>query len=382
MNDAREAGRAAGLAGENLRRADIDQPWEQDNQAWWDWYITLAEREESAALPSRTGEAARFPVFSVDPPVAASAAATASDRAGEAQPADDARVYAELATEAQVSAVQVDWFRRNGYIKLRNVLSAGVVARLRREMVDLLEAAYRCRLDGGLCDRFLSLEMVWRKNDLIRAFVTSPRIAGIGAQLLGVPAVRLYHDNLMSKEPGGGRTPWHFDDHHFPLDTHDVVTAWIPAQAIHRDMGPLAFATPIDAWELVKDVPFSKYDTSYDRRVAEIFRDAGIAVDDGAFAAGEVSFHHNLSFHTAGANRSTTSRVVLANTYYADGARTVANPTMVSGDWQQFMPGTGPGEVAATPMNPICWPAGRSPTAGAHRSDTAQRSSQLTEGEP
>jgi hypothetical protein len=70
-----------------------------------------------------------------------------------------------------------------------------------------------------------------------------------------------------------------------------------------------------------------------------------------------VSFHHNLSFHTAGANRTSRSRLVLANTYYADGARVVDRPTMVSGDWQKFIPDTGPGEVAASRFNPVCWPA-------------------------
>jgi hypothetical protein len=29
---------------------------------------------------------------------------------------------------------------------------------------------------------------------------------------------------------------------------------------------------------------------------------------------------------------------------------------MVSGDWQKFIPDTLPGEIAASPLNPICWP--------------------------
>jgi hypothetical protein len=29
---------------------------------------------------------------------------------------------------------------------------------------------------------------------------------------------------------------------------------------------------------------------------------------------------------------------------------------MVSGDWQKFMPNVKPGDVAASPLNPICWP--------------------------
>ena len=229
--------------------------------------------------------------------------------------------------------------------------------RLRHELVRVLAEAFETELDGGAENRFLSAEMVWLDNPLIREYVLSPRIARICAELLNVQGVRLYHDNVLSKEPGCGRTPWHYDDHHFPLDTHDVVTAWAPAQAIPMAMGPLAFAKPIDVYKLVEAVQFDKSNTSYDRKVAEVFRDNNVAVDDSPFELGEVSFHHNLSFHTAQGNHTNRSRVILANTYYADGARVVDSPTMVSGDWQKFMPGVGPGEVAASELNPVCWPA-------------------------
>ena len=99
-----------------------------------------------------------------------------------------------------------------------------------------------------------------------------------------------------------------------------MVTAWIPAQPVPVAMGPLAFAKPLGVFELVKDIEFNKFDTSYDRRVAEAFKAGNVAVEDGAFDIGEVSFHHNRSFHTAARNRTRQSRVVLASTYFADGA--------------------------------------------------------------
>jgi ectoine hydroxylase-related dioxygenase (phytanoyl-CoA dioxygenase family) len=76
---------------------------------------------------------------------------------------------------------------------------------------------------------------------------------------------------------------------------------------------------------------------------------------------GEVSFHHNRCFHTAAGNRTTRGRIVLANTFFADGARVVEQPTMVSGDWQKFIPGVGPGEIAASKLNPVCWPVNTQP---------------------
>jgi hypothetical protein len=43
----------------------------------------------------------------------------------------------------------------------------------------------------------------------------------------------------------------------------------------------------------------------------------------------------------------------MATTYFADGARLVDRPTMVSGDFEKFLPGARPGEVIQTPLNPI-----------------------------
>jgi len=228
--------------------------------------------------------------------------------------------------------------------------------KLRRELIRLLQAEFGVDPDQGARDRFLSLEMIWPDNPLLRAYVLSPRLAQISAQLIQANAVRLYHDNVLAKQPECGRTPWHFDDHHFPLDTNDVVTAWAPVQAIPLAMGPLAFAYPLDVHRLVNAVTFEKSGTGYDRGVAEVFARNNVSVDQTPFDLGEVSFHHNLSFHTAARNLTDRSRIVLANTYYADGARIVDSPTMVSGDWQKFMPGVGPGEVAASELNPICWP--------------------------
>ena len=49
--------------------------------------------------------------------------------------------------------------------------------------------------------------------------------------------------------------------------------------------------------------------------------------------------------------------IALANTFFADGARVISKPTMVSGDWKKFIPGVKPGGIAASKLNPICWPA-------------------------
>lgn len=338
---AAQPGRAY-LTGRNATSADVDQPWEQDNQAWWDWYVSLGADEIDTRASGNE---------------AISADALLASEIASNDLADLAELERELSLPYAVEDAHRRAFAENGYIRLPGVLSRRAVRRLRAEMSASFKDAFDCDPDRGAADRFLSLEMAWLDNPIIRMFVLSPRIARLSADLLGVDAVRLYHDNLLAKQPGCGRTPWHFDRHHFPIATDDIVTAWIPAQSIPRCMGPLSFAGPIDAHRRVERIEFDKFGTDYDRRVDEAFRRPGngVHVEEHPFAIGDVSFHHNLCFHSAGSNRTRFSRMALANTYFRDGARVVDNPTMVSGDWQKFMPGVRPGERIASRFNPVCW---------------------------
>tara|TARA_B100000787_G_scaffold167345_1_gene153943 strand:+ start:404 stop:1231 length:828 start_codon:yes stop_codon:yes gene_type:complete len=264
----------------------------------------------------------------------------------------DSELKNELSTPYILTEDHLLAFRRDGFIRLPNVLSPGAVVRLRQELIRLLNKTFP---ESNRTNRFLSLEMMWLESAIIRRYVLSPRIAKISADLLSVKSVRLYHDNALSKEPGCGRTPWHYDDHHFPLETNDVVTAWMPAQPVPLAMGPLSFAKPVSVFNLVKNINFNKNDTSYDKKVTEVFKANNVDIDSKPFKIGEASFHHNLSFHTAEGNKTSQSRIVLANTYFADGARVVKEPTMVSGDWQKFIPGVNPGGIVASKLNPVCW---------------------------
>jgi ectoine hydroxylase-related dioxygenase (phytanoyl-CoA dioxygenase family) len=323
------------LSEANARDDGVSVEWDGDNQQWWNWYMASADNEIE---------------FACDPAVEA-----CPRPEGEAALPTPGELEAELGSSYELDPRAIDAFNRDGYVKLGGVLSPGSLALLRREMETSLVA--ELGEDPGL--DFRSGEMMWLRSETFRRFVLAPRIAEIAARLLRVSRVRLYHDNALAKEPGCGRTPWHYDADHFPIASPNICTAWIPLQAVPRSMGPLAFAVGMESHRAVESVPFTKFDTSYDRSVAEIFAERGVEVDDGPFALGEVSFHHALSFHTAGPNRTAQSRMVLATTYFEDGARVVDAPTMISGDWRKFMPGVEAGERIDSPYNPVCFPSGR-----------------------
>jgi ectoine hydroxylase-related dioxygenase (phytanoyl-CoA dioxygenase family) len=317
------------------RDAEISSEWDHDNQQWWNQYMAGADNEIAVA----SGPAVEQP-------------SVHADGAPLPKPAD---LEAELNASYELDPLTIMRFKRDGYVKLKRVLSSGALALLRQEM----EASLRADLGENPKLDFRSGEMMWLANEIFRQFVLSPRIAEIAAALLGVQRVRLYHDNALAKEPGCGRTPWHYDEDHFPIASNNVCTAWIPLQAVPRNMGPLAFAVGMENYRLVESVPHSRFGKSYDRAISDIFAEQGVVLDDGPFELGEISFHHSQSFHTAGPNNTTESRMVLATTYFEDGARVVPAPTMVSGDWRKFMPDVGPGEPIQSRYNPVCFPRER-----------------------
>ncbi|MEG9226060.1 phytanoyl-CoA dioxygenase family protein [Aeromicrobium sp. Sec7.5] len=310
---------------EQNRGEGLEQDWAGNDQDWWDWYVTLAKNEDASA------ELVEGPGL---PDVA---------------PASDDELERELAEPYDLDPTVIESFRREAFVRLPGVLSPAVVRRLAERLEELLKAEHGDDVAG----RFTALEQMWLHDDLMRAVALSPRIGGLAAALLEEPAVRLYHDNALSKEPGCGRTPWHHDAEHFPLQTVQAVTAWMPMSAIPGPMGPLSFARGREVLAEVADLDFDKVGTSYDEAVAQRFAERQVAVESRPFAVGDVSFHSALCFHTAGPNRTTQPRRALATTYFADGARVVESPTLISGTWREFLPGVQPGGLAASELNPV-----------------------------
>ncbi len=256
-----------------------------------------------------------------------------------------------LGAEAKVA------FERDGFVKLSGVLPAAVVKHYGAEITRLtldLNAETRPLAVRDTYDRaFLQVMNLWRDEEAIRPFVFSRRLARIAAELLGVKGVRLYHDQALYKEPGGGITPAHADQYYWPLASDRVVTAWIPLQDVPLDMGPLAFFRGSHHEAFGRDLAIS--DES-ERVISEAMLARGFELAEDSFALGDVSFHAGWTFHRAGENRSQSPRSVMTM-IYMDRDMRVAEPVnaMQQSDLAQWLPGLGPGDAAASPLNPLLW---------------------------
>lgn len=192
---------------------------------------------------------------------------------------------------------------------------------------------------------------LWRRDEAVRRLVFARRLARIAAELMGCRGVRLYHDQALFKEPGGGHTPWHADQHYWPLASDRCCTAWIPLQDTPSEMGPLAFASGSQRIRAGRELAIS--DES-EHVLGQRLRD--LPVEEEPYALGDVTFHAGWTFHRAGANRSGRMRAVMT-VIYLDVDMRVAPPAnrQQEGDLHQWMPGAVPGGPADTPLNPVLW---------------------------
>lgn len=199
---------------------------------------------------------------------------------------------------------------------------------------------------------FIQVTNLWQHDQVVKELVFSRRLAQIATELMGVKGVRLYHDQALYKEPGGGITPFHADQYYWPLDSNKTCTVWIPLQDTPLEMGPLEFAVGSHRFPYGRDLPIS--DES-EARLQTTLREAGFSLDVRPFKLGDVSFHQGWTFHRAGPNRTNHPRAVMTVIYMADGIRLVSRPDQ-DADRQAFLPGVAVGDVAASPLNPLLYP--------------------------
>jgi ectoine hydroxylase-related dioxygenase (phytanoyl-CoA dioxygenase family) len=252
---------------------------------------------------------------------------------------------------------QLAAFERDGFIKLKHVLSPAALAHYGAEITRLtieLNTQNKPLQERSTYDRaFLQVMNLWEHSAVVREFVLGRRLGRIAAELLQVQGVRIYHDQSLYKEPGGGITPAHADQYYWPLASDRTITAWIPLQAVPAEMGPLGFYARSQSVQFGRDLGIS--DESEEKISANMARH-GFAFDVGPFELGEVSFHLGWTFHKAGANISERPRSVMT-VIYMDAQMRLAQALSPAqeGDRAMWCAGTAPGEPISSSKNPVVY---------------------------
>jgi ectoine hydroxylase-related dioxygenase (phytanoyl-CoA dioxygenase family) len=261
----------------------------------------------------------------------------------------------ELNAPYAVSAEQITFYDETGYLKLKNIFPAELLEHYRRSIsarvAELSADAAPMEQRSTYGKAFLQVMNLWTKSDAVKEFVLGKRVARIAAELMGVSGVRLYHDQALYKEAGGGITPWHADQYYWPVATDRMVTAWVPLQKTPLEMGPLAFCEKSHRFQIGRDLEISDESELTLKQALNAFRQ-----EESAFDVGEVSFHSGWTFHRAGVNRTQRPREVMTMIYMDENAR-LAQPKNKNqaADWETWCPGAEVGDVIASPLNPVVY---------------------------
>lgn len=262
---------------------------------------------------------------------------------------------------------QVKYFNENGHVKVNDICTNTEIAHYRqainmavsdrKEKIQLLPIEERDTYGKA----FLQIMNLWPDYSAVAEFVMAKRFASIAAKLLGVEKVRIYHDQALYKEPFGGLTPWHQDQHYWPIETDKFVTMWMPLIDITKEMGTLNFASGTGNVGYLGDMPISDESEAL---LSKLCQERGFnIVNHGDMKAGDATFHSGWCLHGASENQSNTMREAMTIIWYEDKAKVIEDPDPQNrwnngkrNDLKKWLPDRQPGELADGKLNPLISP--------------------------
>ena len=246
-------------------------------------------------------------------------------------------------------------FVRDGFVVVPDLLTTDELVRFgaavdegvaRRSRHDARTVAEKSRYEQS----FIQCQNLWEDCDEVRPLTFHPLITETAARLLGVAAVRIWHDQALYKEAGGRETDPHQDQPYWPIVETNTITAWIPFDGSTLESGAMGYLPGSHRLGV--------------REFVDIFTGSGddplardeLAGSQAVFVEvppGSVAFHHGLTFHLAKPNRTGTVRRVHTAIYFADGSTRGAgrfpHPSVERA-------GIAMGAVIASDVTPIAWP--------------------------
>lgn len=272
-------------------------------------------------------------------------------------PATPASVINLLKRPYVLTAEQISFYQQNRYIKLKQVFDEETVSFFNdaiSKRVAIMNSEIKPLEERSTYGKaFLQLFNLWREDGVVKEFVFSKRLAKIAADLMQTDGVRIYHDQALFKEGGGGITPWHADQYYWPLETDKTVTAWIPLQETPLELGPLEFSA--GSHQIIEGRDLEISDES-EAAIQQKLRVTDFKHVIEPFDLGEVSFHSGWVFHRAGANTTNQMRKVMT-VIYMDKDMVLKQPENKNqiNDWDTWCPGAKVGEVIDTFLNPVLY---------------------------
>lgn len=241
-----------------------------------------------------------------------------------------------------LTTIQVEEYRRRGYLGVEGILTELEVEELRRVTDDFIEESRRVTehtdvfdLEPGHTPEFPKLRRLKRphmEHEVYDRTLRHKGILDIVSQLVGTPAVRFLDTKLNMKSGGfGSPVEWHQDWAFYPHTNDDILAVGVAIDDMNMENGGLMV------------IPGSHKGKIYDHHQDGRFVGAVTEPDFDAVAAelievkaGGISIHHVRTLHASMPNMSANPRRLLLFAYCAGDSFLLDLINSSVHDWESY----------------------------------------------
>src|SRR6202171_661542 len=152
-----------------------------------------------------------------------------------------------------IDAATVDRLQRDGAACIRQLFRPEEISVLRTGIDEnLAHLSPRAKQASGTDDpgRFVEDFCNWQDNADYRRFIFDSALPETAGRLMQSSTARLYHDHMLTKEPGTRQpTPWPQDQPYYNVEGRQNVSFWVPVDPVSR-ASTLEFVagSPLGPW--------------------------------------------------------------------------------------------------------------------------------------
>ncbi len=237
---------------------------------------------------------------------------------------------------------QINFFHEHGYLAGVKMLDEEQIGQLKKELLLVMdtnhpghELFYEFHSNESTNPETILFHALgaWRVATGFHDVLWNPRFVIAASQLLGNRPVRFWHDQLFYKPPKkGGVVAWH-QDYSYWTRTKPIahLTCWCALDDATIGNGCLQYIAGSHQWGLLpKPVIAGEL-----QGIKDFLNDEQKnAFDKPAFAevkAGEAIFHHSLTLHGSGENKSNQPRSAFVINVFADGVVSDTDEVLLDG---------------------------------------------------
>jgi phytanoyl-CoA hydroxylase len=201
-----------------------------------------------------------------------------------------------------VTSEMIEAYRRDGFVHVPGIISRDEALTYREAALAFAES--RKGLGDGAI--FKQIVNVWQDDETMKALTLHSNVARAAKALAGA-TLRLWHDQILIKEPGVSKaTEFHQDQPYWPhLNSPSAISCWIALGDVPVEAGCMTF---LPGSHLLTDLPMQ--DLGDEKSLMSICPElTWYPRVTLPLQAGDCTFHHGRCAHMATPNVSDAPRV-------------------------------------------------------------------------